>query len=273
MYSLSKLLSLPLVILAAIIFFYAGDGTLSIWIFLPVLLGVALYVFHGPIDYWGMQHFPPKFDPKLLDWLIKNFPQYNEMFENDQKLFQNRLVLYIDSRLFQSVGSELRDVPFDIKAMISAHAVLMGLHHKDLLIGDFDRIFLYKHPFYTPDKKYLHTVETNTEDGVIILSLEQAVNSILSPKHYYNIVFHAYAEAYIFLLGTDSFGDDFSSTMDDAIYEMGFSPAELRTQLGEEILNPIALHITFYFAYSSKYREKFPFQARNLDSIFKNSTR
>lgn len=268
MYSLSKLLSLPLVILAVIIFFYAGDGTLSIWIFLPALLLVVLYVFHGPIDYWGMKHFPPQFDPKLLEWLVKNFPQYNELSEDDQMLFRNRLVLYIDSRLFQSVGSELRDVPYDIKAMVSAHAVLMGLRHKDVLIGDFDRIFLYKHPFYTPDKQYLHSVETNTEDGVIILSLEQAVNSILRPNYFYNIIFHAYSEAYIYLLGLGAFGDGFTSDVDDLVYEMGFSPAEIKAQIGEEILNPIATHITFFFSFNTKYREKFPDLTKTLDRIF-----
>ncbi|MBL0099828.1 MAG: hypothetical protein IPP49_07025 [Saprospiraceae bacterium] len=35
--------------------------------------------------------------------------------------------------------------------------------------------------------------ETNIEDGVIILSLEQLTNAVISPETHYNIGYHAYA--------------------------------------------------------------------------------
>ncbi|MBK8348424.1 MAG: hypothetical protein IPL08_12655 [Saprospiraceae bacterium] len=122
---------------------------------------------------------------------------YQQLHESDRSKFEYRMTLYIEGRLFSSVGSELRDVPEDIKCMVAAHGIEMCLGIDDYLIGDMDRIYLYKHPFPTPDFPFLHTVETNIEDGVIILSLEQLTNAVISPETHYNIGYHAYAEAFI----------------------------------------------------------------------------
>ena len=269
MHSLSKILSFPLIILAILIYFWGSKDSLSVWFALPVLLLVVLYVFQGPIDYWGMMHFPPKFDSKILEWLIGNFPPFAALSNDSQEIFKKRLMIYMDSRLFQTVGAEMGEVPADIKAMVAAHGIMMGFYKDDILIGDFDRIYLYKHPFPTPDKPYLHTVETNTEDGVLIFSLEQAINCVVRPDMFYNILYHGYALAFIYLYN-DKFSADFENYTQEILAATGFTKEIICTQLGESEIDHKALHIAFYFSHHDVYSSTLPELSKFLDGIFKN---
>lgn len=164
-------------------------------IFVPVTLLVVLYVFHGPLDHWYLTKFPPLIDPILEKWLYSFFKPYTAFSESVRKRFNDRLMLYLDGRLFYSVGQEKHSLPEDIKCMIAAHGIHMSLGFEDYLIGDMDRIFLYKHPFPSPAHPALHNVEIHVEDGVILLSLEQLQGAILYPEQHYNTAYHAYAGA------------------------------------------------------------------------------
>ncbi|MBK7220216.1 MAG: hypothetical protein IPH94_02420 [Saprospiraceae bacterium] len=144
-HSFSKVLALPLVILTGyylyLLFQPGVSNTVSI--FIPVILLTFLYVFHGQIDYWWMQKNPPELDVKMKEWLSTYLPYYNSYSEIRRKEFENRLVLYVEARSFQSVGTtELRAVPFDLKNIIASQAIRLTIAQKDFLIGDMDRIFL-----------------------------------------------------------------------------------------------------------------------------------
>ncbi len=164
-------------------------------IFVPATLLVVLYVFHGPLDHWYLSKFPPLIDPILEKWLNSFFKAYPAFSERIRKRFNDRLMLYLDGRLFYSVGQEKHSLPEDIKCMIAAHGIHMSLGFEDYLIGDMDRIFLYKHPFPSPAHPALHNVEIHVEDGVILLSLEQLQGAVLYPEQYYNTAYHVYADA------------------------------------------------------------------------------
>ncbi|MCZ2101022.1 MAG: hypothetical protein LC107_05740 [Chitinophagales bacterium] len=269
-YSITKTLAFPL-IASAIIIFYVNYNTPfddKGFIFIPVVLLVVLYVFNGPIDHWWMTKFPVKFDDKLDEWLTRFFKPYLEMDAETKTKFQHRMTLYIEGRLFQSVGSEMKDVPYDIKGMIAAHGVYMTLQQTDYLIGDTDRIYLYKHPFPTPEHQYLHNVEFNKEDGVIILSLEQMANAVLSPDQFYNIGYHAYAEAFLanthVLMSVNTGADTWPAL--EVI--SGWSQADILGQIGLKDVALLPIHITLFFSFSDRYREVLPQQYEALYRIF-----
>ena len=199
-HSITKVLALPLVLMGIVILYWGWNSgeRLSILIMVPAVLLVVLYVFHGLFDHWWLSKFPIPFDPQLKSWLIKYFKPYGVMDAATQNKFEYRLGLYLNGRLFQSMGSEIREVPEDVKCMVAAHGVYMFLGKDDYLIGDIDRIFLYKHPFPSPDFPFLHNVEVNTEDGVIILSMEQLKNAVIDSSNYYNTAYHAYAESFLY---------------------------------------------------------------------------
>ena len=268
-HSLSKVLGLPFVLLALIILYYSSyvERSYSIYIFIPVFFIVALYVFHGVIDHWWRTKFPIKFDPNLRRWLNEHFPYYVSLLENEKSIFEYRLGLYIDARLFKSVGSEIKEVPEDIKCMVAAHGIQMTMATNDFLIGDIDRIYLYKHPFPTPDHQFLHTVETNSEDGVIILSLEQLTHAILNPSKYYNVAYHAYAEAFICVNNTINF-PDCENTWASLTKVCGFTLEILIQQTGYQSLPILPIHITCFFNNSDNYKQIFPDHFERFSQIF-----
>jgi hypothetical protein len=196
-HSISRIIATPLLIIAGYILYRSFQERMDTsWlIFIPATLLVVLYVFHGPLDHWYLSKFPPVIDPILEKWLWSFFKPYKSFPENIRKKFNDRLMLYLDGRLFYAVGQEKNELPEDIKCMIAAHGVHMSLGFDDYLIGDMDRIYLYKHPFPSPAVQALHNVETHIEDGVIVLSLEQLHAAIMYPEQFYNIAYHAYASS------------------------------------------------------------------------------
>ena len=118
---------------------------------------------------------------------------------DDKEKFEKRLALYLYGRAFNLMMKEKGKIPEDFKGIIAAHAIRMSMGLDDFLLKGFERIICYNHPFPTPQNKFLHTTETHTEDGVILLSIEQLMMSVGKPKLFYNIAYHAYAEALIHL--------------------------------------------------------------------------
>jgi hypothetical protein len=268
-HSISKVLGLPIVLLTIGILYYtwSSNTQLSPYLVVPAILLVFLYVFHGPLDHWWLVRFPVPFEPKLKDWLEKYFLPYQKLDTDHKRKFEYRSSLYLDARLFKSVGSELRDVPEDIKLMVAAHGVYMCLALDDYLIGDMDRIFLYKHPFPTPEYPRLHTVETNIEDGVIILSLEQLTNAVLYPDDYYNIGFHAYAEAFVGVNDKILF-PDCTYTWEKIEEISGWNKDTLLTQTGLEELSLLPVHITLFFTKTIQYQKVLPVHYERFCIIF-----
>jgi hypothetical protein len=255
----------------AVLIYYYGEAKhdqLSVTIIIPGVLLVVLYVSHGPLDHWWLSKFPIPFDSRLREWLLKYFEPYYKMSEEARSKFEYRMTLYLDARLFQSVGSELREVPEDIKCMVAAHGVLMTLGTDDYLMGDMDRIYLYKHPFPSPEMPFLHNVETNAEDGVIIISLEQLTNAVLNPTLYYNIAFHAYAEAFIATQKNIIYPDCTESW--DAVEKISsWSRETIQIQTGLQQLNLLVINITLFFSKPEQYREALPQFADRFSQIFK----
>jgi hypothetical protein len=273
-HSISRLLALPLAVAIGAILYssYNNYNEHSIFIFIPVVLLVALYVFHGPLDHWWLSRCPIPFDKKIQAWLEAHFTPYSAFSPDEKKRFEYRLTLYTEGRLFQSVGKEMQEVPEDIKAMIAAHGVEMCLYMPDYLIGDMDRIFLYKHPFPSPAYPFLHSVETHAEDGVLILSLEQAVNAVLYPTDYYNVIYHAYAEAVI---------DTQKNIAWPALPDDGWSVAEqiggwkkdvLCQQAGFDTLPLLPVFVTLFFSRHDRFQLEAPALYASLHSIFRNPT-
>jgi hypothetical protein len=268
-HSISKVLALPLVIIALGIMFasYNTYSETSIYIFIPVFMLVGLYVFHGPLDHWWISKFPIAFDNKLRDWLKKYFTPYSQLTEDLKKLFEYRLTLYMEGRLFFSVGSELREVPEDVKCMVSAHGVIMTLGLDDYLVGDMDRIYLYKHPFPTPNVPSLHSLEINVEDGVIILSLEQLTNAVIYPKDYYNVCYHAYAESIIATQKHIPF-PAITESWDEILQLTGWTKEQILSQIGLNEIDLLPVHITLFFSNPQQYTSIFPKLSESWQKLF-----
>ena len=149
-YSFSKILAFPVFIMVLVILYFEYHERFSTgyWILLPVVLGVSLYTFNNHIDYWYLKRFPMKLDQKIIDLLNQYIPFYRSLNEENKVKYHNRLSSYISGRGFKSVGSEMKNVPYDIRAMISTNAVQLTFNREDFLIGDFDHICILQSDFF-----------------------------------------------------------------------------------------------------------------------------
>lgn len=257
--------------MAAGIYYYSQEYNrdASIYVFIPVILAVSIYVFSGPLDHWWRTKFPLKLDEPIRKWLNKYFPPY-VLFSDSQKVkFEERLTLYIEGRLFQAVGAEMEEVPYDFKAMIAAHGVHMALGFDDYLIGDMDRIYMYKHPFPTPKHHPLHSVEVDLEDGVIIINTEQLTNAVIFPDQYYNVAYHAYAESMIFVHKLKNLPDSWH----DLPLVNGFTPELVQHHVGMPVSNPSIAHVALFFTNPESYKALSPKHYNTIAQAFKYEER
>lgn len=272
-YSLSKVLAFPLAVIGGIILLTTFSGyssKYSVYIFIPVALLVALYVFHGVIDYWWLERHPIPLDDRIKSWFEKNSPYYQKLNEKERIQFENRLSLYENGREFKSVGtSEHKEVPFDIKCIVSSQAIILTSGQSDFLLGDMDRIYFYKHPFPSPTHQFLHTAETHIEDGMILLCSEYALPGISHPDQFYNIAMHAYVEAYINIYPRHQYPTVNQHGWDVIEQISGHSKTKILQTLGFESVNPLIVHIVCYFDYNEQYKSLLPLEYKALSQIFK----
>ena len=111
-----------------------------VWIFVPVILIVAIYVGHGQIDYWWLKKNPAPLDEPIIKWLDKFGYYYQSLKKDHQQEYRNRLSNYLFAREFMVVANkEQKPVPEDIKAIITAakgagsQVVLIGVPELSLL--------------------------------------------------------------------------------------------------------------------------------------------
>ena len=269
-HSLSRLLLIPIALVAVAMWYFITPHTYSFvyWIAVPLFLLAALYVSYPYIDYWWHTKYPIPLDEELKIWLRKYSPFYNALDAQGKEKYEYRLGLYIEAREFKLVGKEQRDVPEDIKAMIASHAIELSFNKKDFLIGDFDRIFLYKHPFPTPRMQFLHTLETQQEDGVIILSMEHVVSAVVQPEKFYDIAMHAYAEAFVKI--NQSLDYPVVRRKDIEILEKigGVHYRKIQSTIGYKEIDPLYVMITLYFNFPQRFKEQLPEHYDQLHRIF-----
>jgi hypothetical protein len=269
-YSLSKIIGLPIIlmIIAALYVEYVVHYSLGYWVLLPFFLGVVLLISNRYIDFWYLRKFPIRLDKEVTDLLERYIPFYNNLDATEKGEYQIRLSKYISGRSFKSVGSEMKDVPYDIRAMISTNAIQLAFHQKDFLIGDFDHIYVYKHPFGTPKHQFLHTVETEAEDGVIIYSLEQLVPGITNPELYYNIGMHGFVDAFIKANPTAPFPPRLNADWSDIHAISGLSQKQILATIGFENVELLVVLGTCYFTYAEAFEKRLPSLKKELDILF-----
>ena len=198
----SIILAIPFFILLVIIGYFVyldPRGSSLLWALLPLTPLMLIYLFSPQIDYWWLERNPVELDAPIKSMLNRTNPRYQSLNNDQRQLFDNRLTLFSAGREFVGKGGESDniDVPFDIKMMISQIPVTMTLGRQHVGFKNWERVVLYKHPFPTPMNKFLHTMETHAEDGVVILSLEHVEAALMQKGYHYDVAWHAYAEAFI----------------------------------------------------------------------------
>jgi len=262
-------LALSLLVLGYMIYLDTNSQAIE-YILIPLTALILIYLFSPQIDYWWLSRNPVELDEKVITLLNRANPEYKAMSDEDKVLFNNQLYLFTQGRDFSGKGMETdnSNVPYDIKMMIAQIPTTITFRRTKKDFKDWERIVLYKHPFPSPRYKFLHTMETFAEDGVVILSLEHAEKAIMNPEGNYDVAWHAYAEAFIKANPAEDY-PDLPSDIWEKVEKI--SPLDQRTiisTLGFNKVDAMAVIINLYFNKKEKCREVLPEISRQLDSIF-----
>lgn len=248
--------------------FFLGRQDLVYYLTPFILILLSIYFKSNDINYWYHKKYPPKLDPAIINWLSNFFPFYKELSEEDMEKFEFRLALYLEGRAFKLVlMKEQKNIPEDFKAIIAAHAIHMTMDMKNYLLEPYERIFCYNHPFPSPEKQFLHTVEVQTEDKVILISLEQLMLGINHPDKFYNLAYHAYAEILLDLKSKKNFPE---MTWENIETISDYSKENILNLTGYQDLDLSAVLLTLFFSKKEQFNNAFPEQYQLIQEWLKD---
>lgn len=242
---------------------------INYWLLPLLIIIVILFLFKPQIDHWWHKRNPPKLASFITDWLNKHSRYYNQLSEADQAKFRDRLSIYLESREFSLMREEKESLPEDFKAIIAHNLIQLTFGQEDYLLDPYERVIVYSHPFPSPKKQFLHTVEVDHEDGVILLSTEHLFPGMLNQENFYNIGMHAYVEAYLNKhnkLQLKNLPEDLVSNLEKV---SGHQMEKVIASIGYEVDNMHIIAITYFFTFPKKFKEVLPELYESYTSTFK----
>jgi hypothetical protein len=271
-YKFSNILSIPF---AALFLYFISfllkdtDDFIIAWAIIPLAALILIYLFQPQIDYWWLSKYPVEVDEKVLKLIERTNQNYGRLDEQDKIEFNKRLLLYVNGKSFLAKGMESdTETPYDIKFMIAQIPVCITMRDKEFLLKHYDRIILYKHAFPSPRYKFLHTVETHPEDGVILFSLEHAEAAFFHPEDFYNVVWHGFLEAYVDVRGRENFPQ-----IDEGVWSKiesisGFTELQITNMVGYKDFDPLLPVLVCYFCNRDQFIKIWPEMHTQLLSLF-----
>lgn len=271
-HSFASIVGFPFALAFAIIMYYmftTEDHDLSFWLIPSIIILAIIWIFSPQINYWWWKRNPPPLDPPILKWLQTYSPFYNSLSDESQRNFERRMSLFILGKEFGSMGEEKRELPEDLKGIIANNAIQLTFGRPDFLFDKFDRIVVYKHPFPTPSKQYLHTVETETEDGTLIFSMEHLVPGMLRKGEFYNIGLHGFIDAFLHENQKINYPNIDHITWQQLEKISGFSIENILATTGLKEVNKLTVAINHYVTFFDHFSKELPKETQHLNEIFK----
>ena len=165
----------------------------------------------------------------------------------------------------------MEDIPEDIKVMLAAQAVQLTFNQEDMLLGRYERLVIYPHPFPTPQyQEHWHTSETYAEDGVFLFALEQVARGFVQQDKFFQIGTYEFAKAYLELYPTDRALEVSQEDWPKIEQIFGANPELITAWVGlpKEAFDPTAALISLYFSKPASVGQHWPEKAAILESMF-----
>lgn len=270
-HSFATLLAFPFFVLIAIILwnvYQKGDTNISYYLFIPVIILAIIYIMSPQINWWWWKKNPPTLDAPIVKWLDTYSPFYLSLPEEGKVNFRRRLKLFMLSKDFGFMGQERREMPEDIKGIMAHNAIQLTFGRDKFLFKDYERMVTYKHAFPSPQHKFLHTVETHKDDGVIIYSMEHLIPGMLRKGEIYNIGMHGFAEAFVNDHPKISFPSVEGVSWEEVEQVGGLSKEKIENTTGFETVDKLTVLITYYTDFYPRLQQVLPEVAHRLNLIF-----
>ena len=269
----SGLLYIVSAILVGIIIMISYSQTgewISVYLVFPAIMATSIYLTETQLNLWWNKRYPPRLDAKIKRIFEHYSEYYRELDPKSKKLFDSRIAIFIDDKVWINVGSE-DDLPYDVRAIIAFNPIRMTLAHKEYLFSSFDRIIVYPYPFLSPPyPAHYHASEINFEDKVLVFSLKHVIPAFQEPEKYFNIALYEFARAFKYLNPDIEFAEQPKDFWLDlyAVANYGFN--EIRNLIGiPDPVDDFGVAVHHYFVYGEYFRNVYPEIFSQLDVLFK----
>lgn len=199
-HSLAKIIAFPFLIAGMVILYYLLFEDKEAWYpyLLPIVVILAgIYAYHPRIDYWWHKRQPPQLPKTLVKLVYRASAFYQKLDESQRQKFLDRLSIFMHHKAFYLMRKEKESMPEDMKALIGICAISLGMKDDKYFFDKYDYFIGYQHPFPTPSKQFLHSVELYHEDGGIIFNMDQLFQAMVINNGAFNVGIYAFAEAFL----------------------------------------------------------------------------
>jgi hypothetical protein len=181
-----RFILLPLLVITGIYFWisYEKEGPDPYLLTALVIAAVGIFVFKYQIDDFFYKSFTPRLEEREKNWLLIHLPYLASLSVEERETFFTAL-----SRLsltHEFIPMNIPTVYEEMKWMVLAPAIRLGLSENAGLMKLYQRTAIYPHPFITPLQDYVHVCEHNREDGILVFSAEQLNAAHLQHERYLN---------------------------------------------------------------------------------------
>ncbi len=225
-------------------------------IVLPLVAAAGVYTLSPQIRWWHWLRNPPDL-PVDLAPLLERFDLYRKLGLEGKREFRRRTFMLKEGTDIQ--GQAIEQFPEDVKIMVAASAATISFYREDFLIGDFENVIFYRHYFPSPEHDVLHCSELHAGDGAIIWTLNIFLKSVVEPKKYLQLGLYEYARA-LYTVEHSLREQLLPHALDFAgvMRVSSFSEEKLKTFIGLEDLDLVAITHVLYFTHREKLAALYP---------------
>ncbi len=164
--------------------FYAQIDPSAYLMLALTLILVAFWIFKHELNKIWWKFYPIDLNPEEKHWINTKI-SYIELLEKPEKetLFRE-LALFAELQEYIPMGTV--KITEELKWISILPAIRLKMYKFPKIINHYTRSIYYAHPFITPEMEYVHVSETHDEDGAMIYSVEQLLNSFFQPSRYLN---------------------------------------------------------------------------------------
>lgn len=260
-------LTLPFLAIAGLAYFYLEDTTTKATViavsFLPLTI---MYIFRPQLEWWWYTRNPQRVAKPMRSVLLKFFPYYKNLSEDNKIRFEQRMFMYMLSKSYQK--KIIETIPEDLKGLIAANAIMLTFGLKEYLSPKFENIIFYPNKFPSFAIKEFHACESfeDGDFGGMIFAVDHIIPSMRSEGQY-NIVLHELVN--VLWKGEGWSEKDYleiatPQNLQKLANIRGFKLPQVRALLGKPSINFYALLVEHFFAEPQNFQALFPNLYKNI---------
>ncbi|MDT0559395.1 zinc-dependent peptidase [Ichthyenterobacterium sp. W332] len=158
--------------------------------------------------------------------LTQNFTFYKRLSQSQKKLFEHRLVKFIDNKNF--IGRESLIITDEMKILIGATGVMLTFGFRDYLISIISKIIIYPDSFHSNINNQLHNGEFNPQFGALVLSWKHFREGYDVSNDNLNLGIHEFTHAI-------HFNSIYNSSINSIIFNKSYNELKLYLDSNKEL--------------------------------------